>query len=84
LQQNEDADHFELERSTDGKDFMTAAVVMPSFKSGSESYSINEIMKSEKVYYRLKVLDKNTTISFSKTLVFETKTVVNTGWIKNC
>jgi len=80
--ENEDADHFELERSTDGKDFMTAAVVMPSFKSGSESYSINEIMKSEKVYYRLKVLDKNTTISFSKTLVFETKTVVNTGGLK--
>jgi len=80
--QNEDADHFELERSTDGKDFMTAAVVMPSFKSGSESYSNNEIMKSEKVYYRLKVLDKNTTISFSKTLVFETKTIVNAGGLR--
>lgn len=75
--ENEDADHFELEKSVDGNDFMTAALVMTSSKPGSESYSLNEIMKSEKIYYRLKIFDKNRTISFSKTLVFETGTVVN-------
>ena len=77
--ENEDADHFEVEKSEDGQDFMTAAVVMASTKPGSESYSLNEIMKSEKIYYRLKIFDNNKTITFSKTLVFETKTVSNTS-----
>jgi hypothetical protein len=76
--ENEDADHFEVERSLDGNDFMTAAVVMTSSKPGSENYSVNEVMKGEKVYYRLKIFDKNRTISFSKTLLFETRTVLNT------
>jgi len=81
--ENEDADYFEVEKSTNGKEFTTAAVVMSSSKPGSESYSIfSDIMKSEKVYYRLKVLDKNKTISFSKTLVFESKTIVNTGGLR--
>jgi len=80
--QNEDADLFEVEKSTDGKDFKTAAVVIPGTKSGTESYSLNEIMKSEKVYYRLRILDKNTSVSFSKTIMFENKTVVNTGGLR--
>jgi hypothetical protein len=80
--ENEDADHFEVEKSADGKDFMTAAVIMTSTKPGTESYSLNDIMKTEKIYYRLKIFDKNRTISFSKTLVFETKTVVNNGGLR--
>jgi len=80
--QNEDADHFEVEKSTDGNDFMTAAIVMTDSKSGSQSYFLNEIMKSEKVYYRLKMFDKNKAISFSKTLIFETKMAMNTGGLR--
>jgi hypothetical protein len=80
--QNEDADHFEVEKSTDGNDFIAAAVVMTSTKPGSETYSLNEIMKSEKIYYRIKTFDNNKTITFSKTLIFETKTVSNTSGLK--
>ena len=80
--ENEDADHFEVEKSDDGQDFMTAAVVMTSTKPGSESYSLNEIMKSEKIYYRLKIFDNNKTVTFSKTLVFETKIAGNTSGLR--
>lgn len=79
--QNEATDHFELEKSTDGSEFMTAAVIMASEKSGTESYSLNEMMKSEKVYYRLRMFDQNKVVTFSNTLMFENKTiVVNSGF----
>jgi hypothetical protein len=71
--ENENNDHFEVEKSTDGNDFITAAVVIASSKSGTESYSINETMKSEKVYYRLRMFDNNRVATFSKTLLFENK-----------
>src|SRR5690349_12773810 len=80
--QNEDADHFEVEKSTDGNDFMTTAVVMTNTKPGTESYALDEIMKSEKIYYRLKIFDNHKTITFSKTLMFETKTVSNTSGLR--
>jgi len=80
--QNEDADHFEVEKSTDGKEFTTAAVVMTNSKPGSESYSINETMKSEKIYYRLKMFDRNNSASFSKTLIFENETVISAAGLR--
>jgi hypothetical protein len=80
--ENEDDDHFEVEKSTDGKDFITAAVVMASEKAGTENYSLNDIMKSEKVYYRLKMFDKNKVVNYSKTLTFETQTVVNASGLR--
>ena len=51
-------------------EFMTAAVVMASEKSGTESYSLNEAMKSGKIYYRLRMFDKNKVVTFSKTFMF--------------
>ena len=80
--ENQNNDHFEVEKSTDGTEFTTAAIVMASFKPGSESYSINEIMKSEKVYYRLRMFDNNKTVTFSKILIFETKTVISAGGLR--
>ena len=80
--ENEDDDHFEVEKSTDGKEFTTAAIVMASEKAGSENYSFAEIMKSEKIYYRLRMFDKNKVVTFSNTLIFETKTVVNAGGLR--
>src|SRR5436190_2478997 len=80
--QNENDDHFEVEKSADGNDFMTAAVVMASSKSGTESYSITEIMKSEKIYYRLRMFDNNKVVTFSKTLVFENKTATSSSGLR--
>ena len=69
---NEIADRFEVERSTDGLNFITAALVFTGEKSGAESYSIHEdIVLSGKVYYRLKMYDNNQSVSYSKILLFQ-------------
>ena len=75
-------DHFEVEKSADGNDFITAAVVMASEKSGTEGYSLNETMKSGKIYYRLRMFDKNKVVTFSKTLMFENKTFTSGNGLK--
>ena len=80
--ENENNDHFEVEKSTDGKEFTTAAIVMASSKPGTESYSINETMKSEKIYYRLRMFDNNKVVTFSKTLMFENKTITTGSGLK--
>ena len=80
--ENENNDHFEVEKSTDGNDFITAAVVMASEKSGTESYSLSETMKSEKIYYRLRMFDKNKVVTFSKTIMLENKTVTSGSGLK--
>jgi len=80
--ENQHNDHFEVEKSTDGKEFTTAAIVMASSKPGTESYVINETMKSEKVYYRLRMFDNNKVVTFSKTLLFENKTITTGSGLK--
>jgi hypothetical protein len=75
--QNEDDDHFEVEKSTDGKTFKTAAVVMTSMKGGAESYFYSETMNAEKLYYRLKMFDKNQVITYSKTIMLNSKTITD-------
>jgi len=37
-------------------------------KPGTESYSFTETMKSPKIYYRLRMFDKNKVVTFSKTV----------------
>jgi hypothetical protein len=69
--QNEMNDHFEVQRSVDGKVFETSGIVAASSKYGAESYSFSETMSSEKTYYRLKMFDVNQVINYSKILVFK-------------
>jgi len=72
ISDNEIANTFEIERSTDGKNFATAALLFGTEKSGSETYSYNELNEDAKVYYRLKMGDKSDVITYSKILVFST------------
>jgi hypothetical protein len=80
--QNEINDHFEVERSTDGKTFTTKGIVTATTKSGAENYSFGETINSEKVYYRLKMFDNNQVVTYSKILVFQTKTASSANGIK--
>ncbi len=80
--ENEINDHFEIEKSVDGKAFETAGAVVASTKYGSENYSFTETVNSEKVYYRLKMFDKNHVITYSKILVFQTKAATNSSALK--
>ena len=67
---NETVDRFEIERSLNGRDFMTAALVMTNDNAGDQSYAYHETVNSGAVYYRLKMIDKNQVAEYSKTLAF--------------
>jgi hypothetical protein len=70
---NEINHRFEVERSNDGKTFTAKGALAATTKYGTESYSFGEYVNSEKVYYRLKMYDKNLEVTYSKILTFQTK-----------
>jgi hypothetical protein len=80
--QNEMNDHFEVQRSVDGKVFETSGIVVASSKYGTESYSFSEAMSAEKTYYRLKMFDVNQVINYSKILVFKSDAVASGSALK--
>ncbi len=71
---NETADQFEIQRSYDGNEFKTIGVVFASEKKDREDYMFYETINSfGKTMYRLKMIDKNNKVTYSKILVFQTK-----------
>ncbi|HEX7847751.1 MAG TPA: T9SS type A sorting domain-containing protein [Chitinophagaceae bacterium] len=80
IAQNETADRFEVEKSSNGRDFETTGVVFTTEKKGTEGYAYFEKLKSaEKIFYRLKGIDKSQTISYSKTLAFQMEAKASAG-----
>jgi len=69
--QNEALDRFEIERSEDGTNFVTAGTVFPKSQSDAENYSYAESIKTYKVYYRLKMYDKNQKAEYSNAIVLQ-------------
>lgn len=70
VENNETTDQFEVQRSFDGKEFKTTGLVFGSEKTGTENYMFYETVAAEKVMYRLKMIDKQQNVNFSKVLVF--------------
>jgi hypothetical protein len=71
---NETVNRFEVERSVNGKDFTTAGIVFGSEKFGNETYMFFEtVNNTDKVMYRLKMIDKGNDVDYSKILVFQSK-----------
>jgi hypothetical protein len=68
---NETAEQFEVERSIDGKNFSTVALVFGTDKAQTETYMFYEKSMSKKVSYRIKCIDKNQTITYSDILVID-------------
>jgi hypothetical protein len=66
---NETGKQFEIEKSSDGKNFALAAVVLSTLKSGSEEYNFKDALPEGKTFYRIKLTDKNNKTSYSNTLV---------------
>jgi hypothetical protein len=82
IENNKTVDQFEVQRSHDGREFQTVGIVFASEKTDIEDYMFYETISSfEKVMYRLKMIDKNNNISYSKTLAFQNK-AVTTSTIK--
>ncbi|HEY5969707.1 MAG TPA: T9SS type A sorting domain-containing protein [Chitinophagaceae bacterium] len=71
---NEIAGNFEVERSFNGRDFTTVGFVFASEKMGTENYMFYEtISGTDKVMYRLKMIDKHHEVSYSRILIFQLK-----------
>lgn len=65
--------HFEVERSFDGANFTTIAIVLDGFATGSQkSYKVKdnaaELASKAVVYYRLKQIDNNGRVTYSNVL----------------
>lgn len=69
---NETVNHFAVQRSSNGRDFTTIAVIFATEKTGDEDYMYYETVKgSEKVMYRLRMIDREMDADYSKILVFQ-------------
>ena len=74
---NEIANSFEIERSFNGRDFTTVALVFASEKMGTENYMYYETTSgTDKVMYRLKMIDKNREVDYSRILIFQLKSTI--------
>ena len=75
---NETVHSFEVERSVNGRDFTIVGIVFASQKFGNESYMFYETVNTEKVMYRLRMIDKAHDIDYSRILIFQTKSLGTT------
>lgn len=66
--ENESINNFEIERSTNGRDFKTIAVFLTSENNGIENYLFYETVKTGKVMYRLKIITKQNGMAYSSVI----------------
>ncbi len=63
--ENENINNFAIERSINGGDFKTIVVFLTSEKNGIENYMYYENVKTGKIKYRLKIINKHNGIEYS-------------------
>ena len=68
--ENESGKYFQIEKSQDGKNFTSAGIVFNTNKTGNEFYTFNENQDNYN-YYRIKVLNKDQTVAYSKIVVLK-------------
>ena len=69
---NQTGDYFEVERSADGKNFSTVAIVSTTQTQGNEAYQYKETAQAT-AYYRLRVVNKDKSTSYSKILLIKSQ-----------
>jgi len=70
VNQNETAEQFEVEKSTDGKHFKMAALVFGTDKPETDNYEFYEKKAiSKKVLYRIKLISKDLETEYSSIIV---------------
>lgn len=67
--ENQEANQFEVERSTDGKTFVMAALVFGTDKTDTDNYMFYEKAKNLKTYYRVKIISKNGSADYSQVII---------------
>jgi hypothetical protein len=65
VEENETADLFEVEKSTDGVTFKMAALVFGTDKSATGNYEFYEKAGNQRVQYRIKLVNKNKKAEYS-------------------
>ena len=73
VSENENAELFEVEKSTDGKNFSLAALVFGTDKAATDNYEFYEKKGKKKMIYRIKIINKNRTIEYSSVVVINPK-----------
>lgn len=63
--ENETADHFEVEKSADGKTFKMAALVIGTDKPNTDNYQFYEKAGNQKVLYRIRLIYKDRKAEYS-------------------
>jgi hypothetical protein len=63
--ENETADQFEIEKSTDGKSFIMAALVFGTDKPATDYYQFYEKATNQKISYRIKLINKDKKTEYS-------------------
>jgi hypothetical protein len=66
VSENETADQFEVEKSTDGKNFTIAALVFGTDKPETGNYWFYEKANTKKFYYRIKMITKTRKTEYSQ------------------
>lgn len=68
---NETGNYFELEKSTDGKNFSSIIKIYVQQETGVNEYSSIDQSSMSEVYYRLKIVNKDFSVTYSKVLVLK-------------
>ncbi len=73
VSENENAVVFEVEKSTDGENFMMIALVFGTDKTETDNYEFYEKASKKTAIYRIKIINKDKTISFSPAIEISQK-----------
>jgi hypothetical protein len=65
VKENETADQFAVEKSTDGTSFTVAALVFGTDKPQTDKYEFYEKANTKKISYRIKLINKNKKTEYS-------------------
>ena len=65
IDNNQSANQVEVESSTDGKNFTMAALVFGTDKKDTDDYYFYEKAKKGKIFYRLKIINKDSSVQYS-------------------
>ena len=68
ISENNTADKFEVEKSTDGKTFALAALVFGTDKTETDKYMFYEKASKQKVLYRIKMINKDQHAEYSSVI----------------
>ena len=68
VSENETADCFQVEKSTDGASYSLVALVFGTDKLHTDTYPYYETLDKQKTFYRIKLISKNKQITYSRSL----------------